>query len=144
MQVIFASILALLLFAGCIDKKTMDTPGIPAEETAYAVSGLSEDIISSCLVYKKLDNDMDCYEGEREAVKKQCEHIKKYSTQYKSVFSETSGCPVDEKYIGCCIEADYAQCYYLSDSYKNDAKMTEERISYLKTVCAKMGDHWKE
>ena len=143
MQVIFASILALFLLAGCTDKEALDTAGIPAEETTEVALSPSENATSSCRVYKKLDNDMDCYEGKSEAVKKQCEHVKTYSLQYKSVFSETSACPVDQKYIGCCIETDYAQCYYLSDSYKNDAKMVKERTNYLKTVCAKMGDRWK-
>ena len=144
MQVIFASILALLLLAGCTDKEALDTAGAPVEETADAALSPSENATSSCRVYKKLDNDMDCYEGKSEAVEKQCEHVKTYSPQYKSVFSETSACPVDQKYIGCCIETDYAQCYYLSDSYKNDAKMVKERTNYLKTVCEKMGDRWKE
>lgn len=143
MQVILASILALLLLSGCTDKETLDRSNVPTKETSDVALSPSEDATASCRVYKKLDNDMDCYEGEREAVKKQCEHIKTYSPQYKSVFSETSACPVDQKYIGCCIETDYAQCYYLSDSYKNDAKMGKEHISYLKTVCTKMGDRWK-
>ena len=144
MHVIFASMLALLLLAGCTDKEALDTAGVPTEETADVALSPSEDAMSSCRVYKKLDNDMDCYEGESAAVRKQCEHIKKYSPQYKSVFSETSACPVNKRYIGCCIETDYAECYYLSDSYKGDAKMIEKRVSYLKTVCAKMGDRWKE
>jgi len=122
--------IALGLFTGC---ESDDSNQESISESLQKSVGRNSK--ASCVVDKGFSNEIDCYEGEIDVIKKQCDGFKKRPFQGVTItYSETSGCPTDKKYIGCCAGSDWTQCYYLSDIY-NTPQKKEEQSSYLKSVC---------
>jgi len=147
MKLFFSISIALFLLAGCSDETAESSNGIqesvatPSESTVSSRSASS-----SCLVDKGFYNEIDCYEGEPEAVKKICDSVKKSAAsqpEAKITYSEGSGCPTNRKYIGCCATAESTQCYYLSDMYDTKEKK-DEWVNSLKSDCISYGDKWEK
>ena len=146
MKLFFSISVALLFFIGCSDKTTNNSAGSQeSTESSTDSSNFARNTKPSCFVDKGFDNEIDCYEGEAEAMKERCESIKKQaiSTESKLIYSEQSGCPTNRSYIGCCATVDSTQCYYLSDSYDTKERK-EEWESSLKSDCISYGDKWEE